>query len=173
MRAELSPEAMFLQENSLRVALEDQAQQVLLRYLAGDQNPQTKSDFDAGSQYMEAAMQLTPESLYLQGRDSFFMGRALLFQKQFGRAADLLEALRPHRSGRGLRIQRSWHRVSGTGGFRESDSRVSRCGEACAELVLSAAQPRASLCRSGRSRRGDPQLSAGDENYAELRLSAL
>ena len=28
---------MFLQENSLRVALENQAQQVLLRYLAGDQ----------------------------------------------------------------------------------------------------------------------------------------
>ena len=40
---------------------------------------------------MEAAMQLTPESLYLQGRDSFFTGRALLFEKQFGQAADLLE----------------------------------------------------------------------------------
>jgi tetratricopeptide (TPR) repeat protein len=92
MRAEMSPEVMFQQENSLRVALEDQAQQVLLRYLAGDQNPQTKSEFDAGSQYMEAAMRLTPESLYLQGRDSFFLGRALLFEKQFGRAADLLEA---------------------------------------------------------------------------------
>jgi tetratricopeptide (TPR) repeat protein len=91
MRAELSPEMMFLQENYLRVALEDRAQQVLLQYLAGDQNPQTKGDFDAGSQYMEAALQLTPESLYLQGRDSFFMGRALLFQKQFSQAADLLE----------------------------------------------------------------------------------
>ena len=92
MRAELSPQMMFLQENNLRVALEDQAQQVLLRYLAGDQNPQTKNEFDAGSQYMEAAMKLTPESLYLLGRDSFFLGRALLFEKQFGRAADLLEA---------------------------------------------------------------------------------
>jgi Tfp pilus assembly protein PilF len=91
MRAELSPEMMFLQENYLRVALEDQAQQVLLGYLAGDQRPLPKGDFDAGSQYMEAAMRLTPESLYLQGRDSFFMGRALLFEKQFGRAADLLE----------------------------------------------------------------------------------
>ena len=91
MRAELSPELMFLQENSLRVALEDRAQQVLLRYLAGDQNPQTQGDFDAGSRYMEAALQLTPESLYLQGRDSFFLGRALLFQKQFSQAADQLE----------------------------------------------------------------------------------
>ena len=92
LRGELSPEMMFLQENNLRVALEDQAQQVLLRYLAGDQNPQTKPEFDAGSRYMEAAMRLTPESLYLKGRDSFFMGRALLFEKQYPRAADLLEA---------------------------------------------------------------------------------
>jgi tetratricopeptide (TPR) repeat protein len=92
MRAELSPDMMFLQENTLRVALENQAQQVLLRYLAGDQTPQTKGEFDAGSQYMEAAMRLTPESLYLQGRDAFFTGRALLYEKQFPQAASLLES---------------------------------------------------------------------------------
>ncbi len=91
LRAELSPEQMFLQENALRVALEDQAQQVLLRYLAGDQTPQAKSEFDAGSKYMEAAMRLTPESLYLEGRDSFFRGRGLLFDKQYGQASNLLE----------------------------------------------------------------------------------
>jgi tetratricopeptide (TPR) repeat protein len=91
LRAELSPEQMFLQENALRVGLEDQAQQVLLRYLAGDQSPQAKSEFDAGSKYMEAAMRLTPESLYLEGRDSFFRGRGLLFNKQYDQAANLLE----------------------------------------------------------------------------------
>jgi tetratricopeptide (TPR) repeat protein len=91
LRAELKPEMMLIQENYLKVALENQAQQVLLRYLAGDQSPQQKTEFDAGSQYMEAAMRLTPESLYLQGRDSFFAGRALLFEKQFSKAADLLE----------------------------------------------------------------------------------
>jgi protein O-mannosyl-transferase len=91
LRAELSPEQMFLQENALRVALEDQAQQVLLRYLAGDQTPQTKTEFDAGSKYMEAAMTLTPESLYLEGRDSFFKGRGLLYDKQYSQAANLLE----------------------------------------------------------------------------------
>ncbi len=91
LRAELTPEQMFLQENALRVALEDQAQQVLLRYLAGDQSPQSKTEFDAGSRYMEAAMRLTPESLYLEGRDSFFKGRGLLFDKQYGQAANLLE----------------------------------------------------------------------------------
>ena len=91
LRSELSPEQLFLQENSLRVALEDQAQQVLLRYLAGDQSPQAKGDFDSGSKYMEAAMRLTPESLYLEGRDSFFRGRAYLFDKQYDQAANLLE----------------------------------------------------------------------------------
>ena len=91
LRAELQPDMMLLQENYLRVALEDQAQQVLLRYLAGDQSPQTKREFDAGSQYMEAAMKLTPESQYLSGRNSFFSGRALLFEKQFSQAAELLE----------------------------------------------------------------------------------
>jgi Flp pilus assembly protein TadD len=91
LRAELKPDMMLLQENYLRVALENQAQQVLLRYLAGDQSPQTKREFEAGSQYMEAAMKLTPESQYLLGRNSFFAGRALLFEKQFGHAAELLE----------------------------------------------------------------------------------
>ena len=91
LRSELRPEQMFLQENALRVALEDQAQQVLLRYLAGDQSPQAKGDFDSGSKYMEAAMRLTPESLYLEGRDSFFRGRAYLFDKQYDQAANLLE----------------------------------------------------------------------------------
>jgi tetratricopeptide (TPR) repeat protein len=91
LRSELPPEQMFLQENSLRVALEDAAQQVLLLYLAGDQNPPTKADFDAGSRYMEAALTLTPESLYLQARDNFFQGRATLFDKQYANAANLLE----------------------------------------------------------------------------------
>jgi adenylate cyclase len=91
LRGELPPGQLFLQQNALRVALEDEAQQVLLRYLAGDQTPQTKAEFDAGSRYMEAALTLTPESLYLEGRDSFFQGRGLLYDKQYGRAAALLE----------------------------------------------------------------------------------
>jgi len=91
LRAELPAEQMFLQENALRVALENEAQQVLLRYLAGDQSPQTKNDFDAGSRYMEAAMRLTPESLYLEGRNDFFAGRGLLYDKQYPQAATLLE----------------------------------------------------------------------------------
>jgi tetratricopeptide (TPR) repeat protein len=91
LRTELPAGQLLIEENVLRVALEDQAQQVLLRYLAGDQNPQTKADFDGGSGYMEAALRLTPESLYLEGRDSFFKGRSLLYYKQYAPAANLLE----------------------------------------------------------------------------------
>jgi len=91
LRGELSPEMLLLQENTLRVALENQAQQVLLRYLSGGQTPQVKADFENGARYMEAASRLTPESIYLQARDSFFSGRSLLFDKQYTQAADLLE----------------------------------------------------------------------------------
>jgi tetratricopeptide (TPR) repeat protein len=91
LKAELPPEQLFLRQNDLRVALENKAQQVLLRYLAGDQSPQTKAEFDAGSSYMEAAIRLTPESLYLEGRDDFFQGRGLLYTKQYSQAANLLE----------------------------------------------------------------------------------
>ena len=66
----------------------DQAQQVLLKYLTGDQqHKQTQQEFDAGSQYMEAATRLTPESLYLEGRKDFFHGRAMLFTKNYPAAA--------------------------------------------------------------------------------------
>jgi tetratricopeptide (TPR) repeat protein len=91
LKGELTPEQYFLQENQLRIALENQAQQVLLKYLTGDQQPQSQQDFDAGSQYMEAASRLTPESLYLEGRKDFFRGRALLFTKNYPAAADMLE----------------------------------------------------------------------------------
>lgn len=78
-------------QNRLRVALENRAQEVLLRYLAGDQNPQTQQDFDQGARLMQAARTLTVESLYLEGREDFFQGRALLFDKNYPSAATLLE----------------------------------------------------------------------------------
>ena len=91
MRRQLSPDQYLLQENRLRVALEDRAQQVLLRYLAGDEVPQNRVDFSSAADLMAAAKKLTPESLYLDARESFFEGRALLFDKQYSKAADSLE----------------------------------------------------------------------------------
>jgi tetratricopeptide (TPR) repeat protein len=91
LKAELNPEQYTERENQLRVALENKAQEVLLRYLQGEESPQTREEFDRGGRYMEAARILTRESLYLEGRQDFFQGRALLFDKNFPQAAQLLE----------------------------------------------------------------------------------
>jgi len=87
----VTPERYLEIGNQLRIALENRAQEVLLRYLAGDQSPQTQQEFAQGARYMEAARSLTRESLFLEGRQDFFQGRALLFDKKFADAANLLE----------------------------------------------------------------------------------
>ena len=91
LKAELDPELYIVRANQLRVALENRAQEVLLRYLEGDQTPQTRQEFQQGATYMEAARTLTHESLFLEGREDFFQGRALLFDKNFPQAAQMLE----------------------------------------------------------------------------------
>ena len=87
----VDPEQYRERENQLQVALENKAQEVLLRYLAGDETPQSRQEFERGARYMDAARRLTEESLFLEGRQDFFQGRALLFDKKFPEAAQLLE----------------------------------------------------------------------------------
>jgi tetratricopeptide (TPR) repeat protein len=91
IQSQVSQERYFEASNQLRIALENRAQDVLLRYLSGDQNPQNQQEFAQGARYMEAARTLTRESLFLEGREDFFQGRALLFDKKFPDAANLLE----------------------------------------------------------------------------------
>ena len=91
LQSQLDQEQYQERKNLLQVALENKAQEVLLRYLAGDQMPQSRADFEQGSRYMDAARRLTQESLFLEGRLDFFQGRALLFDKKFPEAAQLLE----------------------------------------------------------------------------------
>ena len=91
LQGKLPPQQFRIQENRLRIALEDQAQQVILKYLTGDQVPQTRSDFESGGRYYSAAQRLTPESLFLDGRSAFMRGRSLLFDKKYSEAAGLLE----------------------------------------------------------------------------------
>jgi tetratricopeptide (TPR) repeat protein len=91
LRPQLSNERYTQESGRLRVALEDRAQETLLRYLAGDENPQSRGDFDLAGRYMAAARMLTQESLYLEGREDFFEGRTALFDKRFPDAVDLLE----------------------------------------------------------------------------------
>jgi len=91
LQRQLTPDQYLLAQNKLRIALEDEGQQVLLRYLSGDQVPQKREDFLRGATYLEAAKLLTPESLFLEARRSFLDGRALLFEKDYRRAIDRLE----------------------------------------------------------------------------------
>lgn len=91
LRAELSPDAFLTEENRLRAALEAAGQQVLLRYLAGEEKPQQRTDFERGAAYFAAAQRLTPESLLLDARKVFCQARAQIFGKDYARAADLLE----------------------------------------------------------------------------------
>jgi tetratricopeptide (TPR) repeat protein len=87
----LPPEQYLTLASRLRVALEDRAQQVLLKYLLGDEIPQVRQDFVRGAEFAIAARRLAPDSLYLDARRAFFEGRSLLFEKQYKQAADLLE----------------------------------------------------------------------------------
>jgi tetratricopeptide (TPR) repeat protein len=91
LQNQIDPGQYQERKNQLQVALENKAQEVLLRYLAGDQLPQSRSDFEQAGRYMDAARRLTEESLFLEGRQDFFQGRALLFDKKFPEAAQLLE----------------------------------------------------------------------------------
>ncbi len=87
----VKPPEYLLQANVLKSALEDRGQQVILRYLAGDQVPQTKEDFAAGAAYFGAAKLLTPESILLESRETFCLGRMKLFDKDYQGAALMLE----------------------------------------------------------------------------------
>ncbi len=91
LQRRLSKEDFLLLENRLRVALEDRGQQVLLRYLSGDQIPQTRSSFASGALYFGAAQVLTPDSPFLKSREAFSRGRMLIFDKQYDEAIEFLE----------------------------------------------------------------------------------
>ncbi len=88
---QFTPQRYLETQNQLRIALENAAQKVLLKYLQGDQAPPVRDDFALAAQYMDAARTLTRESLYLEARDTFFQGRTLLFDKRYADAAPLLE----------------------------------------------------------------------------------
>jgi tetratricopeptide (TPR) repeat protein len=91
METSLPPEEYGALARQLRVALEDRAQQVLLKYLVGDEIPQVRQDFVNGEGFTSAALRLAPDSMYLDARRAFFEGRSLLFDKEYNKAADLLE----------------------------------------------------------------------------------
>ncbi len=89
--------------NRYRVALEDQGQQTVLRYLQGDQNLLAKSEFETCATLFQAALALAPDADYDESRMWFCKGRALLYpdpdrpygstlqDREFAEAVKLLE----------------------------------------------------------------------------------
>jgi len=91
LRRQLPKQQYLEQSNALRVKLEIEGQQVLLRYLQGEQVPQERGNFLNGAAFFEQAKVLTPESLLLDARGSFCLGRVAIFDKDYRRAVDYLE----------------------------------------------------------------------------------
>ncbi len=86
------PRNLYLHySNILRAKLDIEGQQVLLRYLQGEQVSQTRTDFLEGAAYSAQARVLTPESLLLEAREAFFEGRVAIFEKDYRRATNVLE----------------------------------------------------------------------------------
>lgn len=68
-------------ELARRIELEDRGEEILLRYLEGEETPQTEADFRSCENIFGEALQLQPGSPYLEARRSFCGGRAGLFAK--------------------------------------------------------------------------------------------
>jgi len=96
-----TPDTIRSFERRLRVALEDRGQEVMSRYLEGEEVPQTKLDFDRCTRWFAEAAKLSPEPVFDNSRAQFCEGRALIFDKQYAAAETLLKqsiALDPRRA---------------------------------------------------------------------------
>lgn len=78
-------------EARLQVALENRGENVVLKYLHGDQEPSSKDEFLEGARDFEAALRLAPDAQFDESRALFCRGRALIYDHQYDRARELLE----------------------------------------------------------------------------------
>ncbi|MDQ2949558.1 MAG: caspase family protein, partial [Acidobacteriota bacterium] len=78
-------------ERQLRIALEDRGQEIMSRYLEGDQVPQNKADFDRCTRLFQEALNLDPGAVFDRSRALFCQGRAQIFAGQYGDAQRLLD----------------------------------------------------------------------------------
>jgi tetratricopeptide (TPR) repeat protein len=93
IRQGLTSDAQFqLAAGSVRVALEQQGQAIILKYLKGDEVPQLESDFLLGARYFRAALDLAPDAAFDESRFLFCQGRAEIFQKKYSAAQRTLDA---------------------------------------------------------------------------------
>jgi len=81
---------LLAREQRLRVALADRGQQIMSRYLDGEQEAPNKDDFDKCGRYFDEAFHLAPSASYDQSRALFCHGRALIFDARYDDAEVLL-----------------------------------------------------------------------------------
>jgi tetratricopeptide (TPR) repeat protein len=79
-QVEANPANAELSER-LRVALEDHGQQILIRYLRGEQNAMVKGDFTLCARYFEAALRRAPFDAFDESRMLFCQGRGAIFDR--------------------------------------------------------------------------------------------
>jgi tetratricopeptide (TPR) repeat protein len=73
-----------------RIALENEIHGIISKYLEGEEVPQTREDFARGIEACLEARKLAGGSLFLEGREEFFRGRTLIFDKNYAAAAEHL-----------------------------------------------------------------------------------
>ncbi|HLK20315.1 MAG TPA: tetratricopeptide repeat protein [Bryobacteraceae bacterium] len=86
------PAEIERKQHRLQVALEDRGQEVMTRYLEGEEIPQTKGDFERCAKLFQEALQLKPDAEFDRSRALFCEGRARIFDGQFAEAQKLLES---------------------------------------------------------------------------------
>src|ERR1035441_4587101 len=77
-----TPAALRNRDRRLHISLDDQGQEILSRYLEGEQVPQIKADFERCARYFEEALALEPTAAFDRSRALFCRGRALVFDAQ-------------------------------------------------------------------------------------------
>jgi len=78
---------------TLRVALEEHGQRILVQYLHGEQIPQTKAEFELCGRYFEEALRLPLATTFDESRMWFCKGRALIFDREGSRYQDAVRLL--------------------------------------------------------------------------------
>jgi tetratricopeptide (TPR) repeat protein len=74
-----------------RLDLEDAGEDLVSRYLAGEADPLKKEDFEDAAKSFDDALELAPESVWLESRAAFAHGRSFIFDKRYDDAIDLLD----------------------------------------------------------------------------------
>jgi len=87
----LAQEQVRMLEGELLVGLENRGQSVVLRYLKGDQVALKREEFLDAALDFEAALRLSPGAQFDESREKFCRGRAMIFDKQYAQAVELLE----------------------------------------------------------------------------------